>query len=128
MLRSASARMTDAANRRKSCNRWQVIFGSPLRDHHSALHRLDAEAALERSLAKPMQVGGTIVALAVIGLTASPAYPAIPQNGPATVKDGVQALQSNDFARAEQIFSQLVQTAPTATNLAYLAVAELSAG
>src|SRR5215472_2876143 len=75
-----------------------------------------------------MHVRGTIVALAVLGLTASPAYPAIPQNGPATVKDGVQALQSNDFARAEQIFSQLVQTAPTATNVAYLAVAELSAG
>jgi tetratricopeptide (TPR) repeat protein len=75
-----------------------------------------------------MRVRRTIVALAVLGLVAAPAYRAIPQNAQATVADGVQALQSNDFGRAEQIFSQLVKTAPTATNFAYLAIAEFSAG
>ena len=75
-----------------------------------------------------MRVRRTVVALAVLGFAAGPAHRAVPQNAPATVTEGVQALQSNDFARAEQIFSQLVKTAPTATNFAYLAIAELSAG
>jgi predicted Zn-dependent protease len=75
-----------------------------------------------------MQVRGTIVALAVLGLAAGPAYGAIPQNASATAVDGVKALQSSDFARAEQIFSHLVETTPSAANLAYLAIAEFSAG
>lgn len=66
--------------------------------------------------------------LALVGLVAAPAHPAVPQTGSAGVAEGVQALQSNDFARAEQIFSQLVKSAPTATNFAYLAIAESSAG
>ena len=75
-----------------------------------------------------MKVRKTIVVPALIGLVASATYSALPQAGAAGVSEGVQALRSNDFALAEQIFSQLVETAPTATNFAYLAIAEFSAG
>ncbi len=66
--------------------------------------------------------------LALLGLAVSPAYRAVPQSAPAGVTEGVEALKVNDFARAEQIFSQLVKTEPNATNFAYLAIAEFSAG
>ena len=66
--------------------------------------------------------------LALLGLAVSPAYRAAPQTAPAGVTEGVKALKANDFARAEQIFSQLVRTEPNATNFAYLAIAEFSAG
>lgn len=75
-----------------------------------------------------MQVRETILTLALLGLAASPVYGTAPQTASASATDGVQALRSNDFARAEQIFSELVKAAPTATNLAYLAIAEFSAG
>jgi protein O-GlcNAc transferase len=75
-----------------------------------------------------MRLPKTIVALTLGGLVAAPAYRTRAQTVSATAADGVQALKSNNFARAEQIFSQLVKTAPTATNFAYLAIAEFSAG
>ena len=44
------------------------------------------------------------------------------------LQDGRAALQANDFKRAEKTFAELVEKDPSATNYAYLAVAELSAG
>jgi tetratricopeptide (TPR) repeat protein len=75
-----------------------------------------------------MKAPRTFVVLALAGLLAAPEYRALPQAESARATDGVQALRSNDFARAEQIFSELVKTAPTATNVSYLAIAEFSAG
>src|SRR5215831_14796138 len=75
-----------------------------------------------------MRVRTIIVGLTFGALAAAPSYGGRPQAGSASAAEGVQALKSNDFARAEQIFSQLAKTEPTATNFAYLAIAELSAG
>jgi len=44
------------------------------------------------------------------------------------IQAGKSALQANDFRRAEKTFAEVVKREPSATNYAYLAVAELSAG
>jgi tetratricopeptide (TPR) repeat protein len=50
------------------------------------------------------------------------------QSPPEMLQEGRGALQANDFKRAEKIFAELIKQDPSATNYAYLAVAELSAG
>ena len=44
------------------------------------------------------------------------------------LREGKGALEAKDFNRAEKIFAQLAKQEPSATNYAYLAVAEFSAG
>lgn len=79
-----------------------------------------AKMAMPRYGAGPPPVSGAVLAALSDG--------ALPQARQPGVAEGLQALRSNDFARAEQIFSDLVKSAPTATNLAYLAIAESSTG
>ena len=66
--------------------------------------------------------------VALIVLIGLPAGAALPQVRLPGVAEGLQALRTNNFARAEQIFSDLVHRSPTATNIAYLAIAESSTG
>jgi protein O-GlcNAc transferase len=77
---------------------------------------------------RTMKAPRTSVGLVLAVLLAAPAYCAFAQAESAGVAEGVRALESNDFARAEQIFAELVKADPTATNVAYLAIAESSAG
>ncbi|MGO8818746.1 MAG: tetratricopeptide repeat protein [Terriglobia bacterium] len=50
------------------------------------------------------------------------------QSAQEMLKEGREALQAKDFKRAENAFAVLIKQDPSATNYAYLAVAELSAG
>ncbi len=50
------------------------------------------------------------------------------QSAVPTQEDGIQALNARDFVRAEQIFSTLHKSAPSAENTGYLAMAEAGAG
>lgn len=67
----------------------------------------------------------TCFLLVLVGV---PARSAPPQTQAPRVAEGVQALRANDFARAETIFSEVVKASPTASNLAYLAIAESANG
>jgi tetratricopeptide (TPR) repeat protein len=65
-------------------------------------------------------LAGVVLASAIaFGHTSSPVI---------TQESGVLALKAKEFRRAEQIFSELVKTDPSAENFAYLGVAELFAG
>lgn len=50
------------------------------------------------------------------------------QSPSARLQQGVQALEAKDFTRALEVFSALVKTDPSSTNVGYLAVAESGAG
>ena len=76
-----------------------------------------------------MKRGGTLPAilkfvliiLALRGVT-------LAQSSQELMQSGMTALKSNDFKRAEQIFTVLAKKDPSVANLHYLAIAELSAG
>ncbi len=50
------------------------------------------------------------------------------QSGGATLQSGIEALKASDFGRAERIFLELLKKDATASNYAYLAMAESSTG
>ncbi len=56
------------------------------------------------------------------------AKPCLAQAETEMLREGKGALEAKDFNRAEKIFAQLAKQEPSATNYAYLAVAEFSAG
>ncbi len=53
---------------------------------------------------------------------------AVAQSSDELLRSGMQALESKDFTRAQELFAALVKTDPSSTNLGYLAVAESGAG
>lgn len=54
--------------------------------------------------------------------------PALAQSESELLKGGIRALEAKDFVQAQKIFSLVVTKDPSATNLAYLAVAESGVG
>jgi tetratricopeptide (TPR) repeat protein len=63
------------------------------------------------------------VVLTAIALTLFSAFTSAQLSG-RLHKEGIEALQSHHFHHAVKLFSELVRTEPSATNFAYLAIAE----
>jgi len=62
------------------------------------------------------------------GLLVARPCPAPAETPQEMLREGKGALEAKDFNRAEKIFAQLAKQQPSATNYAYLGVAEFSAG
>jgi tetratricopeptide (TPR) repeat protein len=73
----------------------------------------------------PARFAVLLAGILLIGARPSSTLPQSPQQ---MLQEGRAALQANDFKRAQKTFAELIKQDPSATNYAYLAVAELSAG